>query len=377
MHAARAVNETERGIDATFAADLSKEPTWPKDLDTTRDTFLVAAYGVPSSSAGRDNPINALRTLTGESRRDCARDSFCGRIDRATTDLRELQNAIEDAKIADAVANPDTSKRQDFSLIEAAANALSTKLTSTAATVNATRDQVDRWDSVMKRYPKPELTQTIVVDRTSRRYVVTVTRRPLSAPQPPSGQTDPAIEKIATVMFEGHALSRFLISTGIALLKRPDIRTYEVQTQIDSNNNKRYYVEENSSSATDFKPVMSIGAYLTPVDSFVIDNRWTPHPFLTVGTELSNQPSAYLAGGGIDFPVGLSLNFGVTSYTATRLGKGYTPGQEIPSTGTGDQQVPIVNTSALPLRSTRKVGWYFSVQFRPAIFSAFRSLATN
>jgi len=63
----------------------------------------------------------------------------------------------------------------------------------------------------------------------------------------------------------------------------------------------------------------------------------------------------------------------MTTYDGTRLGKGYTVGQEIPGVGTGTERVALVAT--LPTRTQRQIGYYASVLFRPAIFSAFRDLA--
>ncbi len=368
-----AVDGMERTIDRELVGNATQ---WPQGLTTTRDLFIIAAYGssILTASATTGGPLDALTALKSAGQGLCSQGSFCQRTSEVTQEIRHLREQVEDAKLKDAEAEKDATKRQDFSLIEAVVTALDSRMTTIGASISSTRERVDRWKAIITRYPTPKLSQRILVDLVSRRYIVTVTRRPLSAPLPATGQPDLVSEKLSTVMFEGHTRSRFLLATGVGLLSKAQDRAFEVQTRLDGNT-KKFFVAEKSTKRTEFKPLMTIGTYLSPVDNFVVDQRWTPRPFFSVGTDLSSSPSFYLVGGGIDFPVGLTLNGGITTYEATRLGKGYVVGQEIPGVDSSSDHVPLVTTATLPLRTDRKVGYYISIQFRPAIFAAFRDLA--
>lgn len=368
-----AVDEAERRIDRALAA--SSTVVWPPELDSTRSLFLIGAFGSDDLTprAAVVLPQVALDQLRNTGEGICSANSLCQRAAVAARAVQTLQDHIEDAKLRDASAQPDQTKRQDFSLIEDAAEALATAVTTVRSGLARTRDRVDRWKAITTRYATPQLSQRVLIDRVSRRYVVTVTRRPVNAPLPATGQPDTAAERLASTMFEGHTLSRLLFATGIGVLYRPDVRTFEVQTRLDGDT-KKFFVAQKSSTKTEFKPMMTIGAYLKPVDNFVVNEKWTPRTFVSVGTELATSPSTYLLGAGLDFPAGVTLNGGITSYEGSDLGEGYIIGQEIPGTGTGADRAPLVSTAALPLRTRRLVGYYISVQFRPAIFSAFRSL---
>ena len=257
-----AVNEMERTIDRELVGNATK---WPQGLTTTRDLFLTAAYGssILAASATSGGPLDALTALKSAGQGLCSQGSFCQRTSEVTQEIRHLREQLEDAKLKDAEAEKDATKRQDFSLIEAAVTALDSRMATIGTNISSTRERVDRWKAIITRYPTPTLSQGILVDRTSRRYVVTVTRRPLSAPLPATGQPDTAGEKLSTVMFEGHTLSRFLLATGVGLLSKSQDRAFEVQTRLDGSS-KKFFVAEKSTNRTEFKPLMTIGTYLSP-----------------------------------------------------------------------------------------------------------------
>jgi hypothetical protein len=217
----------------------------------------------------------------------------------------------------------------------------------------------------MTSNPVPQVEQSFIVANDSTRYTAHVKRVALDA-NGAVPATDKVEETLAEIVFEGHALSRLLISMGLAAIYKPDDFSYDIVTSLDANNAKSFHVARTQSSRTTLKPIVTIGAYTHPVDNFRPDAKGL-RPFFCVGSEINASASTYLLGGGIDTPYGLVLSLGVTNYRKTVLGDGFTLGQQVPATADGSG--PLI--TPLPVKSRNAFGYYFGIQFRPAIFNKF------
>lgn len=332
---------------ATLNADLlASNGSWPSAFMASLDAFRLTAFGAVGSSA-------------------CTNSSaICSRLSSLNADLDQLERSADRIAFTKAKAT-DPPTDVTITAFKSLIQALRVSVGKLVDRVEAARQRVDRWTRIIRSNPMPQVEQSFIVANESTRYTVHVKRTALDANGALPTATA-AVETLAEIVFEGHALSRLLISTGIAALYKPNDVSFSIIGSVAPDKTRVFNVVRTQSSKTEMKPVVTIGVYTHPVDNFRHDLQEI-RPFFCVGTEINASVKSYLVGGGFDTPFGLVLSVGLTNYSKTVLAPGWSEGQEVPKNSDGT--AAIITT--VPTKTRNAFGYYFSVQFRPAIFNKF------
>ena len=239
---------------------------------------------------------------------------------------------------------------------------------------NSVSSVLMRWSRIVDEHTIPVLSQSLIINDESRRYTVQVKRVQVHDPYlidlGKEIAANPDTTILATIPFEGHEKSRFNLSLDFAAMYRPDSYSYGIVGMPNSDSTLLYRTQRTGNSQVAMKPMVLLGIYFCSIDNFDQhrSNCSLRNFMLTIGTELNLPINTYVVGIGYDFPFGLVLGGGITSY-----------GRTVPANGWPDgQQVSTVNFSTvqktLPTETKSSLGYYVSVAFRPVIFDALYGL---
>lgn len=365
------VADTESEVSGTMCAAGSG---WPYRLLETRSQVYCALTGQGRKTSGG--------CVARASALDIA--ASC-----SESPLRVKLGDIEDALAALSGRLAVTKHEENdggFASLQTAVTGLATSIEKSRAVAKTLQQTVDRWWEVMLSHPEATLSSTFLVDDISKRYTVAAYRFDANNP-PPEKKVETAgddkkndakdaakdtakndaMERIANVVFEGHAFSHLNFALGLAHAYRSGNDTFEIVKSIAADKTTMAHVERKSHDTIQTKPIASLGVYLfRRVDG--MDMKRGPVPMLSVGVEVAQSPD-YFAGLGLDWPSGLTVSVGATRYQKTRLAPGWSIGQAVPLNADGTPAIaaPVTTTSTT-------LAPYIAIQFRPTIFRAFSAL---
>jgi hypothetical protein len=239
---------------------------------------------------------------------------------------------------------------------------------------NSATSVLMRWSRIVDEHEIPVLSQSFLINDESRRYTVQVKRVQVHDPYLTNvGKeiaANPDTTILATIPFEGHEKSRFNLSVGFSAMYRPNSYSYGIVGMPSSDSTLMYKTQRTGNSQIAMKPLVLLGMYFCSIDNFDQQrSNSSPRNFmLTIGTELSLPVSTYVVGIGYDFPFGLVLGGGITSYNRTVPANGWPEGQQVSAINYSTVQ------KTLPTETKSALGYYLSVAFRPAIFDALYGL---
>jgi hypothetical protein len=231
-----------------------------------------------------------------------------------------------------------------------------------------------RWSRIVDEHTIPVLSQSFIINDESRRYTVQVKRVQVHDPYlidlGKEIAANPDTTILATIPFEGHEKSRFNLSLGFAAMYRPDSYSYGIVGMPSSDSTLMYKTQRTGNSQVAIKTMVLLGIYFRSIDNFDHHrpNFSLRNFMLTIGTELSLPISTFVVGIGYDFPFGLVLGRGITSYSRTVPADGWPEGQQVSAVNFSTVQ------KTLPTETKSALGYYLSVGFRPVIFDALYGL---
>lgn len=260
----------------------------------------------------------------------------------------------------------DTLRRQIQALAEALADV---------------RSVAQRWLYVTKTNRQPVVSYILTTGPTSAEYTIRINRIPVSGfarnlttdvavRQASNSRIAPADTTILALLeVENRAKSRYNVTLGLAGIYLPQARSYSVARQApapdqDSEASPVFKITETERSTFAAKPVITLGIYPQMFDA--LSDRWEDARLMVlIGSEISTSPDRFLLGLGLDTPIGLVLQAGVTPYTRKRLAGGWQAGSLVPVDSSG---APILSTETVPLKSRSDLGFFFTIGLRPVIF---------
>jgi hypothetical protein len=288
------------------------------------------------------------------------------------------------------------------------------KVTAVTSVLTAQVNLLQSWLQIMRTNP-PVIEHTFRIEDTPKRYIATITRRPIQNVEKESGKqasgtankksnesavaesdasgnsksTSQAVDaSLAVVAFEGHTYSTFVFAIGFAghlgnqtvdftpFVKHskvydpiyrgdtiPEIRRDSIG--VDS----LFYRLHEREAQIVITPMVMLGVYLGGVDDLKHQKDYWADPwdwkriFVFVGADVAFPPKQYFLGANYDFPIGMAVGGGVTWRRVETIGDVWS------ANSTDITQATKTTIGSAPMDARSEITPFVNVAFRPVFLS--------